>query len=74
MRLNVQASQVTRPGAAMIASAFAVELCVALLHHAERGAAPADVEGSAAVSAFGLMPHQIRGFLATYSHMLARAH
>ncbi len=54
----------------MIASAMSVELCVALLHHPERGAAPAEAEESTASSPFGLLPHQIRGFLASFSHML----
>ena len=68
-----QQCTVTRPGVAMIASAMAVELCVGLLHHPLRGCAPADDEsGKATASPFGALPHQIRGFLATYHHILVR--
>jgi hypothetical protein len=63
--------QVTRPGVAMIASAMAVELTVGLLHHPHTGNAPADDSSvSASGSVFGALPHQLRGFLASYSHIL----
>ena len=54
----------------MIASALAVELTVGLLHHPLGSCAPSDDATSTAASPFGLLPHQIRGFIATFSHML----
>ena len=50
----------------MMASAMAVELTVALLHHPLGKAAPADDARDLSVpteSKFGLLPHQIRGYL-----------
>ena len=70
-----------RPGLAPIASAAAVELMVGLLHHPEGHAAPADalVPPMAPFKApgqpLGALPHQLRGFLATFGvvHPLAHA-
>ena len=70
----------TRPGLAPIASSMAVELMVALLHHDARQNAPAPapnmnqtfspvVQSSDATSALGLMPHQIRGSIVSYTMM-----
>ena len=56
----------TRPGLAMMASAMAVELTVSLLHHPLGKAAPADEGVPITVpveSRFGLLPHQLRGYL-----------
>jgi molybdopterin/thiamine biosynthesis adenylyltransferase len=64
-----QQCTVTRPGIAPIASATAVELLVALLHHPARFAAPSekDVDLTASTaSPLGVVPHILRGFL---SHM-----
>ena len=61
-----QQCTVTRPGLAPIASALAVELMVALLHHPDRHHAPADApaEPMAAVRSserpLGLLPHTLR--------------
>jgi len=75
-----QQCTVTRPGLAPIASSMAVELMVALLHHDARQNAPAPapntnqtfspvVQSSDATSALGLMPHQIRGSIVSYTMM-----
>jgi ubiquitin-like modifier-activating enzyme ATG7 len=78
-----QQCTVTRPGLAPIASALAVELMVATLHHPEQIQAPAPspsrVDSSFAMSVpsshptssgpLGMIPHQVRGSLVTYSLM-----
>ena len=75
-----QQCTVTRPGLAQIASSMAVELMVSLLHHpsAHHAPAPARSNGNfaptvsnsdATTSALGVMPHQIRGSLVTYTMM-----
>jgi len=76
-----QQCTVTRPGLAPIASSMAVELCVSLLHHKEKQDAPAPspnsrsslfsptVESSDATSPLGLIPHQIRGSIVSYTMM-----
>ncbi|KAL3317180.1 Autophagy protein 7 [Cichlidogyrus casuarinus] len=64
-----QQCTVTRPGASMMASATAVELCVSILQHPLRGRAPAETANENS-SHFGFIPHQIRGFLSSYSIML----
>lgn len=77
-----QQCTVTRPGLAPIASSMAVELMVALLHHEAKQNAPAPapnttttqtfspiVQSSEATSALGIMPHQIRGSIVTYTMM-----
>ncbi len=62
----------------MLASALAVELLVAMLHSPMRDSAPADTPGSGArpneANPVGLVPHQIRGFLGTYSTLLIAGH
>jgi len=64
----------TRPGLSAIASSISVELAVTLLHHPQRALAPADLHkqlGEETESAgLGLLPHQIRGFLANFSNVL----
>ena len=75
-----QQCTVTRPGLAPIASSMAVELCVSLLHHEKKQDAPAPppsassafsptVDSSDATSALGVMPHQIRGSIVSYTMM-----
>jgi ubiquitin-like modifier-activating enzyme ATG7 len=77
-----QQCTVTRPGLAPIASSMAVELLVSLLHHPKRHKAPAPVPTSQqqaytpidsgdkdSSSALGVIPHQIRGSLVSYTMM-----
>jgi ubiquitin-like modifier-activating enzyme ATG7 len=77
-----QQCTVTRPGLAPIASSMAVELMVSLLHHEAKQNAPAPpaAAGAAsysptvtfdgkAVSPLGVMPHQIRGSIVSYTMM-----
>ncbi|KAI0260642.1 hypothetical protein BC834DRAFT_899392 [Gloeopeniophorella convolvens] len=69
-----QMCTVTRPGLAPIASATAVELLVALLQHPLGLHAPApppgqDVTEQEGGSVLGLVPHQLRGFLAQFRNM-----
>lgn len=73
-----QQCTVTRPGLAPIASSMAVELMVSLLHHPEEHNAPAPARSTAfsptvtdgsAASPLGVMPHQIRGSLVSYTMM-----
>jgi len=76
-----QMCTVTRPGLASIASSIAVELLVSLLQHPKGIEAPApppvqDVGGppksstEGTESILGLVPHQLRGFLAQFSNVL----
>ena len=60
-----QQCTVTRPGVSMIASALAVELMVSLLQHPLGANAVPDqeLELEEGSQTFGLVPHQIRGFL-----------
>ncbi|KIW29606.1 E1-like protein-activating enzyme Gsa7p/Apg7p [Cladophialophora immunda] len=71
-----QQCTVTRPGIAAIASALLVELFVSIVQHARGAAAPASLNAAAAANddsrgdhPLGLVPHQVRGFLATFSNM-----
>ena len=75
-----QQCTVTRPGLAPIASSMAVELMVSLLHHPlkQKAAAPKQSSSSYSpttnhdkdsTSALGIMPHQIRGSLVSYTMM-----
>ncbi|OCH86788.1 E1-like protein-activating [Obba rivulosa] len=69
-----QMCTVTRPGLAPIAAATAVELLVSLIQHPDGINAPAPapqsateaVESRATESVLGLVPHQLRGFLAQF--------
>ncbi|KAG9102321.1 Autophagy protein 7 [Ceratobasidium sp. UAMH 11750] len=66
-----QMCTVTRPGLAAIASSSAVEILVSLLQHPKGVNAPApkpDDEGSESI--LGLVPHQLRGFLAQFNNKL----
>lgn len=76
-----QQCTVTRPGLAPIASSMAAELMVSLLHHPERQAAPApssrggmfsptaSTEDPSSSGPLGIIPHQIRGSLVSYTMM-----
>jgi ubiquitin-like modifier-activating enzyme ATG7 len=77
-----QQCTVTRPGLAPIAASMATELMVAMFHHPLGNCAPApdkkdisttynpvDDGSSASSTALGLLPHQIRGTVVTYSMM-----
>ncbi|KAI0922572.1 hypothetical protein AcV5_009509 [Taiwanofungus camphoratus] len=73
-----QMCTVTRPGLASIAAATAVEMMVSLLQHPDGINAPApplptqhqtDVDTHAHESVLGLVPHQLRGFLAQFRNM-----
>ncbi|KAJ8605505.1 hypothetical protein CTAYLR_000034 [Chrysophaeum taylorii] len=68
-----QQCTVSRPGLAPLASALAVELLVALLHHPLRHAAPPDKAGDLSRPPdhpLGILPHSIRGFLTHFSSVL----
>ena len=62
----------------MLASALAVELLVSMLHSPLRDSAPADTPSNGTLpnesNPVGLVPHQIRGFLGTYSTLLIVGH
>jgi ubiquitin-like modifier-activating enzyme ATG7 len=72
-----QQCTVTRPGLAPVASSMAVELMVSLLHHPRLHNAPAPRASSVfsptvsdeSASPLGVMPHQIRGSLVSYTMM-----
>jgi len=77
-----QQCTVTRPGLAPIASSMAVELLISLLHHPQKlrapgpkpsGAngtfSPTDTDENADSSPLGVVPHQIRGSIVTYTMM-----
>jgi ubiquitin-like modifier-activating enzyme ATG7 len=77
-----QQCTVTRPGIAAMASALLVELVVSVLQHPQHASAPAFPPSTSASTApahtqtdlrgdhpLGIVPHQIRGFLATFSSM-----
>ncbi|KAG9126192.1 Autophagy protein 7 [Ceratobasidium sp. 392] len=66
-----QMCTVTRPGLAAIASSSAVEILVSLLQHPKGINAPApnpSDEGSESI--LGVVPHQLRGFLAQFNNKL----
>lgn len=77
-----QQCTVTRPGVAAIASAYLVELLASILQHPEGGLAPAPkAEGQSSQGTvsyardpldhpLGIIPHQIRGFLAGFQNMI----
>lgn len=67
-----QQCTVTRPGVAAIASAFLVEILVSILQHPLGNLAPppmSHVEDQED-HPFGIVPHQIRGFLSDYRNMI----
>lgn len=68
-----QMCTVTRPGVAMLASAYAVELLVTLLQHPDKFGAPVlnstqdtDISNELPLNAHAGIPHQLRGFLGTF--------
>lgn len=68
-----QQCTVTRPGLAPIAASLAVELAVALLHHPLGVSAPGDQATSLTDNTehpLGIMPHQVRGFIAHYAQLV----
>ncbi|XP_053611614.1 ubiquitin-like modifier-activating enzyme ATG7 [Plodia interpunctella] len=71
-----QQCTVTRPGAAAVAGALAVELLVTMLQHPLRLDAPAaynlneETENSQSEGVLGPVPHSIRGFLHSYQTIL----
>ncbi|KII83394.1 hypothetical protein PLICRDRAFT_47280 [Plicaturopsis crispa FD-325 SS-3] len=75
-----QMCTVTRPGLASIAASTAVELLVSLLQHPDGLHAPAPppqtgaevADPSTSGSVLGLVPHQLRGFLAQFRNMHIR--
>ncbi|KAL1982567.1 hypothetical protein VTN96DRAFT_1224 [Rasamsonia emersonii] len=66
-----QQCTVTRPGVSAIASALLVELFVSILQHPEGAAAPAPTSQNTDQEdhPLGLVPHQIRGFLSTFTNI-----
>ncbi|TCD61094.1 Autophagy- protein 7 (Autophagy- E1-like activating enzyme atg7), partial [Steccherinum ochraceum] len=72
-----QMCTVTRPGLASIAASTAVELLVSLLQHKDGVNAPAPppqtgkdrADPHESGSVLGLVPHQLRGFLAEFRNM-----
>ncbi|KAH0841709.1 E1-like protein-activating enzyme Gsa7p/Apg7p [Fonsecaea monophora] len=68
-----QQCTVTRPGIAAMASALLVELFVSIVQHPRGPAAPASLSTDRGRGddphPLGIVPHQIRGFLATFSSM-----
>ncbi|XP_036593988.1 ubiquitin-like modifier-activating enzyme ATG7 isoform X2 [Trichosurus vulpecula] len=68
-----QQCTVSRPGLAMIAGSLAVELMVSVLQHPEGGyavASSSDDRMNEPPTSLGLVPHQIRGFLSRFDHVL----
>ena len=75
-----QQCTVTRPGIAAIASALLVELLISILQHPLGACAPASSPSTSSARnnniveergdhPLGIVPHQIRGFLATFSNL-----
>jgi ubiquitin-like modifier-activating enzyme ATG7 len=66
-----QQCTVTRPGIAAMASALLVELLISVVQHPLGAAAPAPTSSTEdrGEHPLGLVPHQIRGFLSTFSNM-----
>ena len=66
----------TRPGIAAIASALLVEILVNILQHPRGGFAAASIPGRSGEKQeeqpLGIVPHQIRGFLATFQNVVTR--
>jgi len=63
---------VTRPGLAPIASATAVELLISIIQHPEGANAPAPLSSKPGDHSLDLVPHQLRGFLASYQTMMMK--
>lgn len=69
-----QQCTVTRPGIAAIASALLVEILVSLLQHPLGASAPAPTKPTEERGdhPLGIVPHQIRGFLANFQNVVIR--
>ena len=69
-----QQCTVTRPGVAAVASALLVEILVSILQHPLRALAPAPVKPTEdrGEHPLGIVPHQIRGFLADFQNVVIR--
>ncbi|KAI9859050.1 MAG: Autophagy protein 7 [Trichoglossum hirsutum] len=69
-----QQCTVTRPGIAAMASALLVEMLVSILQHPNQAAAPAPSthDESRGDHALGIVPHQIRGFLARFQNLVIK--
>lgn len=72
-----QQCTVTRPGVSSIAGALAAELAVSILQHEEGINAPAFYQKNSQTDSseeqdciLGIIPHSIRGFLSTFTHVL----
>ncbi|KAJ3214769.1 Autophagy protein 7 [Dinochytrium kinnereticum] len=68
-----QQCTVSRPGLALLAGGQAVELLVSILNHPDGALADADKPldpTEPTPNFFGLVPHQIRGFLAHFTNLL----
>ncbi|XP_030853789.1 ubiquitin-like modifier-activating enzyme ATG7 [Strongylocentrotus purpuratus] len=71
-----QQCTVSRPGLSMVAAALVVELMVSILQHSQGAYASAETSAKDShltvdlTSPLGLVPHQIRGFLARYHCVL----
>ncbi|EHA55718.1 Autophagy protein 7 [Pyricularia oryzae] len=75
-----QQCTVTRPGVAAIASAMLVEMLTSVLQHPQREHAPApkatgppgnpEYQRDPPDHALGIVPHQVRGFLANFQNMI----
>ena len=71
-----QQCTVTRPGLTGVASSMGTELLVGLLHHPEKGLAPADAPlemEKQTKAALGLLPHQIRGSMKHFNSRVLHA-
>ena len=65
-----QQCTVTRPGLSGLASAVAVELLASIVNHKDGIRAASDLSTSPASNPLGIVPHQIRGFLGSFSNMV----
>ncbi|KAJ3321121.1 Autophagy protein 7 [Boothiomyces sp. JEL0866] len=69
-----QQCTVTRPGLSALAGGLAVELLASICNHNEGPWAPADqsvsISDSANSTPLGIIPHQIRGFLAHFQNLI----
>ena len=65
-----QMCTVTRPGVAAIAAASAVELFASVTQHPLGREAPASSNPDSDNFVLGIIPHQIRGFLSSFSNVL----
>ena len=71
-----QQCTVTRPAVSAMAAALLVEIMVSVLQHPDSIRAPASEPGSSRTDhhPLGLVPHQIRGFLAEFRNLMVCGH